>query len=349
MTDQKYDNTALQTAIVILNWNGQKMLADFLPSVLKYTDTSIANVIVADNASSDNSVEWLKIHYPEVRIIELDQNYGFAGGYNKALEQVHATYYVLLNSDIEVTANWLPPLVSVLENDEQVAAVQPKLLAYHNKTSFEYAGASGGYIDKFGYPFCRGRILNTLEEDRGQYNNPVSVMWATGACLVIRAKQFHAAGGFDARFFAHMEEIDLCWRLKNQNFQIKVVPQSTVYHLGGGTLPNNSPRKLFLNYRNNLLLLYKNVPDNERAGIFFSRFILDILSAFLYLIKGQPELFVQVFKARFAYRKMRKHYHKSTSGEQKSLIAHKEIFPKSILWSYFVKKHKTFDSLSFKK
>ncbi|MFO7862612.1 MAG: glycosyltransferase family 2 protein [Salinivirgaceae bacterium] len=347
MTGQKYKNTAPQTAIVILNWNGQQMLADFLPSVLRHTDASANQVIVADNASSDNSVDWLKAHYPELRIIELDQNYGFAGGYNKALEQIEATYYVLLNSDIEVTANWLPPLLSALENDDQVAAVQPKILAYHNKTAFEYAGASGGYIDKFGYPFCRGRILDTLEEDRGQYNDPVSIMWATGACLAIDAKQFHAVGGFDARFFAHMEEIDLCWRLKNRNFQIKVIPQSTVYHVGGGTLPNNSPRKLFLNYRNNLVLLYKNVPANERFGIMFTRFILDTLSAFLYVLKGQPNLFAQVFKARFAYYKMRKHYKKSTLGEQKSLAKHPEIFSKSILWSYFVKKHKTFDSLSF--
>ncbi|HCO67924.1 MAG TPA: glycosyl transferase family 2, partial [Dysgonomonas sp.] len=266
-------------AIVILNWNGKDLLEKYLPFLLKYTDTTIADIVIADNHSTDGSIEFLKTNYPNLSLIILPENYGFAEGYNKALAQVEAEYYVLLNSDVEVTENWLAPLTDFLDKNADTACVQPKILAERNKEYFEYAGACGGFIDKYGYPFCRGRIFATVENDEQQYNNPLQIFWATGACMVIRSKDFKDAGGFDGTFFAHMEEIDLCWRLNARGRKIYCIPQSVVYHVGGATLSKESPRKTFLNFRNNMLMLYKNLGYENFKRLFYTRISLDYLAA----------------------------------------------------------------------
>jgi GT2 family glycosyltransferase len=242
--------TAIKTAIVILNWNGEGFLKQFLPDVIKHSN-SFASVIVADNASSDGSIDYLKSLGSDVRIIQLDKNYGFTGGYNKALKEVDAEYYVLLNSDVEVRAGWIQPVIDFMDEHTQVGICQPKIKSFHQPTHFEYAGASGGFIDWLGYPFCRGRLFNSLEEDKGQYNDNLEVFWATGACMFIRAKLYHELNGLDENFFAHMEEIDLCWRAQLSGQKIMVIPAAEVYHVGGGTLPKNNPRKTFYNFRNN--------------------------------------------------------------------------------------------------
>ena len=252
-------------AIVILNWNGASMLRKFLPSVLKYSQE--AEVIVADNASKDDSLKVMETEFPEVRTIVLDKNYGFAEGYNQALRQVEAEYYLLLNSDVEVTEGWLQPMLTYMDAHEDVVACQPKLRCEWNRSMLEYAGACGGYIDYLGYPFCRGRVFNTVEEDLGQYDTVVPVLWATGAALMIRSKLYWEAGGLDARFFAHQEEIDLCWRLRARGYKIVCVPQSVVYHVGGASLPKQNSKKTFLNFRNNMILLYKNLPDDQLKDV----------------------------------------------------------------------------------
>ncbi|KGF37182.1 glycosyl transferase family 2 [Prevotella bivia DNF00650] len=271
-------------AVVILNWNGRKMLEEFLPSVVAYSREE-AEVIIADNASTDDSLAWLATHYPHLRTIVLDQNYGFADGYNKALEQVTDTdYYVLLNSDVEVTHHWLTPLLEAMDTHKDIAACQPKLLSYLNKDAFEYAGACGGYMDKYGYPYCRGRVFDTVEDDNGQYDHAQEILWATGACLMIRREYYWKAGGLDGKFFAHNEEIDLCWRLHNMGKKIYCLPESTVYHLGGGTLPKSNPRKTFLNFRNNLTMLWKNLPEPDLKSVMRMRLILDYVAAFQFLL-----------------------------------------------------------------
>lgn len=291
----------MKTAIVILNWNGRAMLAEYLPSVLKYSRDE-ADIIVADNASADGSLEWLKENYPQVGRIALDHNYGFAEGYNRSLKQIDADYYVLLNSDVEVTHHWLTPLIEEMDAHPEIAACQPKLLSMRNRDAFEYAGASGGFIDRYGYPFCRGRIFNTVEDDDGQYDNPQEVLWATGACLVVRAKDYWEAGGLDARFFAHNEEIDLCWRLHQMGKRIYCFPESEVYHVGGATLPKSNPMKTFLNFRNNLTMLYKNLPDDELSHVMHVRWLLDYLAAFETLIVNRKwGDFKAIFRARKAF------------------------------------------------
>ena len=278
-----------RTAVVILNWNGRQHLEQFLPSVVAHTPQQV-RIIVADNGSTDDSVAFLAQHYPVIEIIRLEQNYGFAEGYNRALEQVDAEFFILLNSDVEVTAGWVEPLVATLTNNRSVAAVAPKLRSYGNRDHFEYAGAAGGYIDVLGYPFCRGRILSTLEQDNGQYDTAQEVFWASGAAFCCRADVFRMLGGFDADFFAHMEEIDLCWRMQLQGYKIMVEPHSTVYHLGGGTMPNESPRKLYLNYRNNLSMLFKCAPTWQRILVAVARPVADMLSALIYLLRGDKAL-----------------------------------------------------------
>ena len=285
-----------RTAVVILNWNGTKHLRRFLPSVIENTPAEV-RIIVADNGSTDESVELLEREFGSVEIIRLDRNYGFAEGYNRALEQVDADYCVLLNSDVETPEGWLEPLIARLDADERVAAVAPKLLWSEDHTLFEYAGASGGFIDFLGYPFCRGRILSTIEQDNGQYDASREVFWASGAAFCCRADVFRTLGGFDADFFAHMEEIDLCWRMQLQGYKIMVEPRSVVYHLGGGTLPNESPRKLYLNYRNNLAMLFKCAPTLQRIVVAVMRPVADIFSVALYLLKRQPELAKATIKA----------------------------------------------------
>lgn len=278
-----------RTAVVILNWNGRQHLEQFLPSVVAHTPQQV-RIIVADNGSTDNSVAFIAQHYPAIEIIRLERNYGFAEGYNRALEQVDAEFFILLNSDVEVTAGWVEPLVATLTNNRSVAAVAPKLRSYGNRDHFEYAGAAGGYIDVLGYPFCRGRILSTLEQDNGQYDTAQEVFWASGAAFCCRADVFRMLGGFDADFFAHMEEIDLCWRMQLQGYKIMVEPHSTVYHLGGGTMPNESPRKLYLNYRNNLSMLFKCAPTWQRILVAVARPMADMLSALIYLLRGDKAL-----------------------------------------------------------
>jgi GT2 family glycosyltransferase len=340
----------LKTAIVILNWNGKKYLQLFLPELIKNTLDKDAKIIIADNNSSDDSIEFLNKNYPDIQLIQLDKNYGFTGGYNKALSHIEAEYFVLLNSDIEVTKNWLTPLIKLLDSDKSIAACQPKIKSFHTKENFEYAGAAGGFIDKYGYPFCRGRVLDTIEKDTGQYDDIIDIFWATGACMVIRADLYKMYGGLDDDFFAHMEEIDLCWRLKNLGFRIVYSPESTVYHVGGGTLPNNSPFKLYLNYRNNLFLLYKNLPKGKLFPVLFLRMLFDGLSGLIFLLRFSFKSFDAVLKAHF-------HFYKSIKKlrtKRKKLLSnkvvnnHQEIYPKSIVWNHFVKKKNTFTSLKFK-
>ena len=334
---------AKRVAVIILNWNGEKLLREFLPSVVKNTNTDLGRVVVVDNHSTDGSWICLEQEFPDVERVLFEDNFGFAGGYNRAIEMIEAEYVVLLNSDVEVAPGWLEPLVAVLDRDERVAAVQPKILAYRDKKKFEYAGAAGGYIDYLGFPFCRGRVMDTTERDDGQYDDEVDVFWATGASLCIRRDVYRAVGGLDEAFFAHMEEIDLCWRLKNGGYTLKVVPSSVVYHLGGGSLPMNHPRKLFLNYRNNLLMLHKNLCAKQRKKIFFARVMLDTMAGGLFLLKGQWSNTRSVIRAYKAFREMRKAY-----PVPESSISLSGIYPRSIVLEYFLRGKKKFSDLNFK-
>lgn len=333
-----------ETAIVILNWNGKDFLEQFLPSVIRTANG--AQLIVADNASTDDSVAFLQKHFPEVRIIQNSSNGGFAKGYNEALKHVNAEYYVLLNSDIEPGENWLQPLLDVMK-DESVAGCQPKVLSFHQKTHFEHAGASGGFIDNNYFPFCRGRILTSVEEDTGQYNSQQEVFWATGACLVIRAKCFHEVGGFDEDFFAHMEEIDLCWRLKRKNYRFIIEPKSVVYHVGGGTLPYNSPRKTFLNFRNSLFMLTKNHEGLLFPKLFW-RMAIDALAAASFLAKGEFKQFGAVFKSHMAfYGKLGSFLKKRKALKKSSTTFNKTgLFKGNLLWNYYVKRVKNYSDLN---
>jgi GT2 family glycosyltransferase len=287
------------TAVVILNYNGEKFLKQFLPSVISHSQE--AEIIVADNGSTDQSITLVEKEFPSVRIIRLDSNYGYCGGYNRALRQVQADYYVLLNSDIEVTPQWLQPMIRLLDTNPSIAALQPKILSYHNRLVFEYAGAAGGLMDALGYPFCRGRIFDYVEEDKGQYNDMRPVFWATGACLMIRSKAYHQFNGLDEDFFAHMEEIDLCWKLHRDNQQVYYCGASTVYHVGAGTLGYENPRKTYLNFRNGLALIFKHFDTAELLYKFPVRIALDWLAAFMYLLKGKTGNFAAVFQAHISF------------------------------------------------
>ena len=310
----------MKVAVVRLNYNGKKFLEEFLPNVIASCDPALAEVVVADNASTDDSVAFMKTHFPDIRLIENGSNGGFATGYNLALRQIEAEYYVLLNSDIEVAPNWIEPIIAMMDADPQIAACQPKILSYYHKEQFEYAGASGGFIDKYGYPFCRGRVFQNIENDEHQYDAPMEVFWATGACMFVRAERYHQVGGLDDSFFAHMEEIDLCWRLKNAGFKVYCCPQSYVYHIGGGTLPKNSPRKTYLNFRNNLSLLVKNLPQNRVHRTIFYRIFLDWIAAFKFLVEGCPKDFRMVFKAHWDFYKRLK-----TLKECRKATEHKTV------------------------
>lgn len=336
-------------AIVILNWNGAKLLKQFMPSVIEFSHNNNTDIIVADNGSTDDSIKTLQHNFPEVKILELKQNYGFARGYNEALKQVKADYFVILNSDVEATSGWLNEPIRLMESDPTIAAVQPKILSYHQKTHFEYAGAAGGFIDRFGYPFCRGRIFNEVEEDKGQYDNSIDIFWATGACMFVRANYFHEVGGFDADFWAHMEEIDLCWRLKNRGYRIVFTPESTVFHVGGGTLSYNNPQKLFLNFRNNLWLLYKNMPENQLFYILAIRMVLDGVAAFKLLAELNLNGIKSVLKAHY-------HFYRSLPALRvKRKLAAKdghyslppEKLRKSIVFQFYIRKRKRFGEIKF--
>ncbi|MFL5762696.1 MAG: glycosyltransferase family 2 protein [Bacteroidia bacterium] len=290
----------MKVAVVILNWNGKSFLEKFLPAVIA-CNPEFSEVIVADNASTDDSVDFLKMRFPGIRIVRNEVNGGFAKGYNDALKKIDAEYYVLLNSDVEVTPGWIEPIISMMDSDRSIAAAQPKIRAYSNRSCLEYAGAAGGFIDKYGYPFCRGRILDTLEEDAGQYDQEREIFWATGACMFIRASCYHEAGGLDEDFFAHMEEIDLCWRLKNMGYKVMFNPGSTVYHVGGGTLNKTSSKKTYLNFRNNLVLLCKNHPPQYFLFKIWWRMVLDGIAAAKFLISGQLRHFYAVLRAHGSF------------------------------------------------
>jgi GT2 family glycosyltransferase len=334
-------------AIVILNWNGEKMLKEYLPTVLRYSCDE-AKVYVADNASTDGSLEMLRKDFPACRLIELDRNWGFAEGYNKALAQVDAEYFLLLNSDIEVTPHWLTPLIEYMDAHTDTAICQPKLLSVFEKNRFEYAGACGGYLDKYGYPFCRGRVFQTVEEDKGQFDDPAELLWATGAALMIRSKDYWEVGGLDGRFFAHSEEIDLCWRLRIRGRKVVCLPDSHVYHVGGGTLPKANPMKTFLNFRNNLTMLYKCLPDDELKGVMRWRWFLDYLAAWeMLILQRNIGDFKAVYRARRAFRQWRKEFRADRKAIQASRIgeAVPERKPFSLLWQYYVKRRRTFEQL----
>jgi GT2 family glycosyltransferase len=284
------------------------MLRRYLPSVVDYTDASDTTIYVVDNGSTDDSIDMLRRDFPTVNLILFDHNYGFAEGYNRALKQIETEYVILLNSDVDVTPHWLTPLIAYMDVHPEVAACQPKLLSYLNPEQFEYAGAAGGFLDRYGYPFCRGRLMGTVETDSGQYDTIIPVFWASGAALCIRRQDYIEVGGLDKLFFAHMEEIDLCWRLRARGRLVVCIPQSTVYHLGAATLKRDTPHKTFLNFRNNLLMLYKNLPAGELRGVMFRRYWLDYLAALQFLLKGQPGNAFAVWRARKAYRQLRSLY-----------------------------------------
>lgn len=332
-----------KVAVVILNWNGKNFLERFLPSVESSTYPDL-EIVVGDNASKDDSVNFLKKHSPQVKIIENDHNYGFAGGYNRVLANLNADYFVLLNSDVEVTPGWIEPVIALMETDGLIAATQPKLLSYYNKTQFEYAGAAGGFIDLYGYPFCRGRIFDTVENDTGQYNQPTEIFWASGAALFIKRKCWIEAGGLDADFFAHMEEIDLCWRLKNHGYKIFYCPSSVVYHVGGGTLAAENPHKTFLNFRNNLVMLQKNLPASRSVFIIFLRFWLDLLALLKYVSAGKMQNAKAVSQAYI-------HFFRDLSANKHKIVTDTSKFNKagyfngSIVWEYFVKGKKRFNEI----
>lgn len=335
-----------KVAVVILNWNGKKFLEKFLPKVILYSND--ADVYVADNNSTDDSIEFLKLNFPQVKIILNPSNDGFAKGYNLALKQVNATYYVLLNSDVEVTENWLDPIINLLDKNDNVAACQPKILDYNFQNKFEYAGASGGYIDKYGYPFCRGRFFNALEDDNGQYNDATEIFWATGACMFVRAEYFWKVGGFDDDYFAHMEEIDICWRMKNVGYKIFVEPKSVVYHVGGGTLNKINPQKTFLNFRNNLITITKNANSNFLFFKVFYRMVLDGVAAIKFLLEGNGNHFFAVIKAHFSfYSHLPSTFKKRKIMKQMSGFTYTKtgIYGKNIVFLHFLKGVKKFSDL----
>jgi GT2 family glycosyltransferase len=334
-------------SIVILNWNGKEYLQRFLPTLIKYTRFPGAELVVADNGSTDGSLALLEKSFPQVRVIRFDRNYGFTGGYNRALQQLDTTYFLLLNSDIEVTEGWLEPLVKEMEEGNRVAACTPKILDFNHRNKFEYAGAGGGYVDKYGYTFCRGRIFDHLEEDHGQYDDPADIFWGSGACLLVRADLFREAGGLDDNFFAHMEEVDLCWRFHRMGYRVRYVPSSSIYHVGGGTLERGNPRKTYLNFRNNLLLLHKNLSGGRRQKILFIRMILDGISAFRFLVQGAFKDFKAVWRAHIAYYGMKKSYRGTGSGNNlnENNVIVSGIYPGSIVVEFFLKGRKRVDQL----
>jgi GT2 family glycosyltransferase len=331
-------------AIVILNWNGSKYLRQFLPSVLASTYLN-KEIIIADNGSSDDSLEILQESFPQVRVIELKHNYGFATGYNLALKQVNADYYALLNSDVEVQPRWLEPIIELMENKVEVGACQPKLLSFSDQSSFEYAGACGGWLDHFGYPFARGRIFDYCEKDEGQYENASPVFWASGAALIIRARLYHEMGGMDGYFFAHQEEIDLCWRLQLSGYEIFVCPSSVVYHLGGGTLPKGNERKVFLNFRNNLIMLAKNLPLGRAIWTIPVRILLDIISAWKSLLSGELVYFMAIMEAHLALAKWILLKRKQSVFPRNRKGKLQGWFAGSIVWRHFILHKKTFTEI----
>lgn len=332
----------MKIAIVILNWNGKELLEKFLPSIQKYSNLPNVTIVVADNASTDDSIHFIQHNYPSVKIVQNAENGGYAKGYNDALQHINADVYALVNSDIEVTEGWLNTILTAFENEPNTAIIQPKILDYKNKTKFEYAGAAGGFIDKYGYPYCRGRIFSNLETDTKQYNDITEIFWASGACFFIRATVFHELQGFDETYFAHQEEIDLCWRAKNLNYSIKYVGLATVFHVGGATLNEEDPKKTYLNFRNSLFSIIKNAPKNKLILIIFTRLILDGLAGIKFLFELRPKHTFVIIKAHFSF-----YYNLPKILNKRKGFKQKENYYslKSIVWSYFVLGKKTFKDL----
>ena len=342
----------MKVAIVILNWNGRVMLERFMPSVVKYShgqhfsvlDTDYdTEVVVADNGSTDDSLAFLQQNYPEVPLVRLDRNYGFAGGYNKALAQVEADYYVLLNSDVECTPRWIEPVIRIMDANSKIAVMQPKLMMYDRKDSFEYAGGAGGFIDSYGYPFCRGRLFNTLETDHGQYDDDCDIFWATGAAMFVRASVWRELGGLDADFFAHMEEIDFCWRVHNAGYRVAYCPQSKLYHVGGGTLPKSNPFKTQLNFRNNLSMLYKNLPDERRDKVLRLRMFLDRVAAVKFLMEGHLGEYRAVRKAHKEFRAWREELKEKRAAIKPHAVS--QVYQGTLLIEYYLLRRQTFTQL----
>ncbi len=331
----------MKTAIVILNWNGKELLEQFLPSVVNFSSNE-AEVYVADNASTDDSIKFIKEFYPAVKIVENAKNGGYAKGYNDALQHIDADIYCLLNSDIEVTKNWLIPILDVFKKEENTAIIQPKLLDFKDKSKFEYAGAAGGFVDLFGYPYCRGRVFNHLEKDINQFDDVSEIFWASGACLFIRFNVYHQLGGFDEDYFAHQEEIDLCWRTQNEGFQVKYVGNSTVFHIGGATLQETNPHKTFLNFRNSLLNVVKNVPKKWFLFVVFSRLVLDGLAGIKFIFELRPIHTWAIIKAHFSFYK---NFNKFLKKRKKLQKKENYNLHTSIVWQYFFLGRNKFEDL----
>lgn len=331
-------------AVVILNWNGKSFLEKYLPFVLR-SDYDNLRIVVADNASTDGSTAFVKSHFPEVEVIVHPENQGFAKGYNTALKQVKADYYILLNSDVEVPHDWIYPIILLMESDERIAAAQPKILSLHQRDYFEYAGAAGGWIDRYGYPFARGRVFDVCEKDTGQYQRAEPVFWASGAALFIRASVYHEAGGFDEAFFAHQEEIDLCWRIQRMGYLVYAEPASVVYHIGGGTLPTGTRKKTFLNFRNNLIMLAKNLTFGERIRILPQRIFLDTVAAFQALVKGNFSVFISIESAHLHFIGWFVAGKRGAKMPKKKMSDLAGVYNGSVIWKFFIKKIKTFEEI----
>jgi hypothetical protein len=336
-----------KVAIVILNWNGIIYLKNFLGVTVTNSSFPEAEIFVADNGSSDGSADWVETNFPSVNIIRLDKNYGFAGGYNLALQQISADYFILLNSDIEVTPGWAGPLITFMEENPDVASCQPKILSWHKRDYFEHAGAAGGYIDKYGFPFCRGRVFNNVEKDYGQYDSVKEIFWSSGSCMIVRAEAWKKCLGFDADFFAHMEEIDLCWRFHRAGLKVFFMPQSVVFHVGGGALPYKSPFKTYLNFRNNLFLLYKNLPHHRFHTTLFVRKLIDGLAVLLFIFTGKFSHVRSVWRAHIDYyrhlpilKKQRESMETSSKAEFSNIILNK-----SAVFEFYIKRNRTFEKL----
>lgn len=336
-------------AIVILNWNGLGFLREFLGTVVRHSYIPSAEIYVADNGSADGSANWIEENFKSIKLLRFDTNHGFAEGYNLALDKIDAEYYILLNSDVEVTEGWLTPMISYLEKNPGAASCQPKILSYNRRDQFEYAGAAGGFIDKYGYPFCRGRIFDNVEKDLGQYNDSIDIFWSTGACMAVRASAWKRCGGFDASFFAHMEEIDLCWRFHRVGYKVSYIPESVVFHVGGGSLHYDSPFKTYLNFRNSLFLLYKNIDDKDLDRVLFIRRVLDGFAAVTFFFKGGIRNLRSVWKAHMDF-------YKSMDELKLKRRAVKElgnnnfkapVLNKSIVFEFYARGRKTFDRLGF--
>ena len=331
----------MKVAIVILNWNGKKILEQFLPSVFEFSEE--ATIYVADNASTDKSIPYLKEKFNKVTIIQNKTNGGYAKGYNDALKNVTEDLLVLLNNDVEVTQNWLQPIINEFKRDDSLIAAQPKILDFNNKRYFEYAGAGGGFIDQLGYPYCRGRIFNTIEKDKGQYNDINKIFWASGACFIVRSNEFKKLNGFDENFFAHQEEIDLCWRIQQNGGIIKYIGNSTVYHVGGATLSNINPTKTFYNFRNSLLMLVKNIKSSKVWIILFIRLLMDGIAGLHFLIQGKWKHTLAIIKAHFSFYSLLPRY---INKEYKIRKEIKYYHIKSIVWNYFIRKNRIFKELN---